>query len=533
MKFLSLASLLFEMYRNQDLTNPFFKDPEPNFYQEVLPYFLNGFSFVMTVKDPRWTIALKEMQTFWQGKKNKKEPEFFQLSNYPPIGREAYRHIFQSESDRAYSDNKHWSNAAGAPPYVKWPDLHLAFSNIYLLDEKTKDTLLGWRQEQRSPLPKIFFDIRSVSFITHYFFHGTFSSSSINKLYKEHFNENTKKSDAISQGIGLRYEVSRYNLTSFRASYSIFGQCVTLMSGNPEEENIIGINTIAAIHPSHHLGVSCEKTKLENLANNQIELHPYQNGTIPLRQRNDENNEAIIFPNQEKDNLNLETYRSLMYLSGNRDQQILETIAFFNEHPDYLQQKKFQILFKQLVFEANLLAEQLDKSPRMVKVLAEFCKINFNRFRKDDLSTASFILRINQGFQDHARAESRSVFLDSRAKYTAILKDLPQDVSQKSEIKNVLYRDIAHSFLYNSDPQSVEDATLLLTALIYRKLFPISKSSELFSLEEENEIDGILFRKIEPLRKLLSNPTDAQNFLNSIVYNLYPQKIDWSWKDHD
>ena len=129
------------MYRNQDLTNPFFKDPEPNFYQEVLPYFLNGFSFVMTVKDPRWTIALKEMQTFWQGKKNKKEPEFFQLSNYPPIGREAYRHIFQSESDRAYSDNKHWSNAAGAPPYVKWPDLHLAFSNIYLLDEKTKDTL--------------------------------------------------------------------------------------------------------------------------------------------------------------------------------------------------------------------------------------------------------------------------------------------------------------------------------------------------------------------------------------------------------
>lgn len=96
----------------------------------------------------------------------------------------------------------------------------------------------------------------------------------------------------------------------------------------------------------------------------------------------------------------LESELQLIFTTEDQSHQVLKTLLFFKKHLSLLKQKKYQYIFKRLMFEHRLLYKQLQDEPSFSQHLVEFVQEGFKCFLNQKQPTeALFFLRIGSYFE--------------------------------------------------------------------------------------------------------------------------------------
>ncbi len=399
--------------------------------------------------------------------------------------------------------------------------------------------------------PQVFFHARAISFVSNYFLTGVFSRSIAKQILFD--SETGVKNELNQANDGLEYFSYCQSGQCF-SHYYLFHKQITRLSfddvqsdrfivledhekseGSPsEKEDILSMED-----PSYQLGMGEEDQTLEKFKEALVERKNLEKGFIPLRLR-ESSNEALL-KNMEQSKLSPEIFRKIIHLSGDKDLQILETAAFFREHPEYLQDKSYRFLFKKLMFDPMLLFNEFEKNDALPKILADFCKENYVLAKQNEnYILALFFLRMNHLFLEHLETSrnraQKKLFMDASDEYVSLLQSLDPALAQDHVIKNTLYRDWLRTYLKKSKFSSPLDLSYFLIAQLYRNLYPHLKSSEsaseqFYEQDEENAIEGIFLVKQKLIQDYLEQESShARNLaFNMFLQHFHPKMPSFDW----
>lgn len=209
-----------------------------------------------------------------------------------------------------------------------------------------------------------------------------------------------------------------------------------------------------------------------------------------------------------------ERARAILGISGFKNQQIIQTIAYYTRYPNLLHFPVYQRLFEKLILDPGLLLGQLQGSPKDAQVLVghlgKFTQQAYTNFHDiGDLQGMAFALHINQLFRDYvvfSKVDALSLLMDSRAKLLELIagrKD-PQELS-------FLYRNLAESYLYEVNLSSVDIQNLVL-AVMKHNLLPIT-NPDYYDVFSKKAIENILVAHAEQILQNTNN--SVLNFLAS------------------
>jgi hypothetical protein len=556
----------------------------PSLYNPLLKHLIldkagkDYWTSFLTIQDHAWTESFKEMSNYWQKESDLSHLEsiIFQWERYPfyiiaKQNAEYYtyqRRIFKSSNNM--NDN-HWSRQFGNPDFhqIAWADIKWAHQYV---DQSSTPALkltsaIEALDYKKKVLPDSFFEVRDISFLTHYVLTGSFDKAILEKISNwgssYYFSQNHE--NRISRPISFQYLEEPPLLpndppwkawSSYRTTHRMFGENFAfsnediLKSPTARLHSIYGPGAYVG-DPNYSLEVSGARAELgpwskiiesrnqfsyyvpqanlnigipffKRLSSADILSQQQIKHQVPLKRNSTQTKEVSI--------AHLELQRQLLNLGSP-----LVTLAHFRENPDLLREKKWQILFKSLIFQPELLKKEFVKTPTLPKLLSDFCWLNFeSRFKDEDYSASSFFLRMHQILEEFTLHVGKKPWPENRIARQG-LRQILSHLPKVSDPTNLIYRDIIRTYRYQKfEDRSFtwQEAALLIEAVIYRDRNPLA-SDENFEAEEENAVFGLYQHKQEALKKYIKSlANDSRNSLmNHVVQNFRSTDQDRIWQE--
>ncbi len=544
----------------------------PSLFQPQLEELLNESWSPFQLYDPEWDEQYRIIKNHWDTvdpveQRSQRPISFFGFEALPAgtvtnkMRSDGQRRIFESDRHEnifrdyyqtwdggiAWQDvkwAKEWINKPEVRAKIQqqYPDLvgqnesYIAafalFYHKYIHSSSGKPVLHG---DRPNILPRIFYDVRDISWITNFFLSGSLApSTSFEQFYYRR---------------GISYPGERWVTTIRDVQIFHWNARTTFFDytneDNPEEPKIQPFKDKTQYSPisialSYHLERAQDAfpdASIENIYTNREKLDTVgpASGSIPHRQRIEPN--AVILKDPKKDlnvDLGLQATRELLLLSSIKELQVLQAIAYFHQRSHYLKEPAYQMLFKQLVFEPGLLFAELSKDPqcaaRLLDQLAAFCQEQFQFYRDlGDINTAAYFLEMNRLFNDYVTHNLKilptgynSPFLDMKQELRNLLT-LPH---LSEELKSLIYRDLARCYV-NASSFTADTAAEMLTGVIYHKLY-IPKAHS-WQVEAEIELRDLLRTHRAELKRILDS-TEGSKVLNKVYATLRPNQPLPNWQ---
>lgn len=226
--------------------------------------------------------------------------------------------------------------------------------------------------------------------------------------------------------------------------------------------------------------------------------------------------------------LTLERLRSVFTLSGIKRLQLIETLSIFTEYSSLLGQEEYQRLFEKLMFEPNLLLDQLNineyESRQFIKKLVDFVTTNYERFKKyERYKEMAFILRMNNQFANfvsYARDSHNfkipadiASFMDSPFELLTFIKDNDDHLTDSQ--RSFLFLNILDMYR-TKNTLTNDDIANMITAKIKYNMFAITDIS--WSDKYLSDINkNVMVDKIQVLFKALGIEQDRNEILNRVA----------------
>ena len=555
--------------------------------------------------EPYWMDSFREISEYWHKQKERINQPIFEWERYPMCADNKYftqyktfklpkntahtfplfdrsasamhRYIFKDKKNDDF--NLHWSYNFSSSKEEKlfWRDISWAAK--FLGKDLTKASDIGYvinslsyhiwdgsyaiRHNQKkinNILPKVFFEARDISFLTHWMLLGSFSSKTLKLGAKfllredsyfqgDHSNRISKIFDFGLKDLDQTDLKSRSNskkeLNCYYNCYLIFDHPYKLIETenkddllkmNKTENKDDPLENLYTGNPSLSLDLNGEHArigpwleKIECMENcpssdNYFKMNlPYYRRMssaeilsdmeymIPLRKDLPKNTQIFID--------NLEMQRDFLDLGSP-----IVTLGYFMDNPDLLQEKSWQLLFKRLISQPVLLLEELQKTFVLLETFSNFMWSNFEeRLEKNDYLTAAFFARMHQLLEQLVTVSKKQLSLpkerraaDAFYKILCCLSAFSD--SEYSDMKNILYRDVMKTFSFK-DFKSLtwKDLSLFVAAAIYRDNHPITDIHN-FESTEEYATSGIYMLNREGLIQAVKdlNLKDRDLFMESI-----------------
>jgi hypothetical protein len=514
-----------------------------------------------------WNDSFQEISKYWQKQKDSertKQP-MFQWERYPLYSlskQEAFqRHILK---EVAHGNESHWSRSFGDSRLESfWIDIQWARDFFYQNDipsQDIKDVLdalqyryinfFAIRKLPPSPLPGIFFETRDISFVTHYVLSGSFSKEilvkieSIVKPMRERFRR--EHGERVSRPIDfevLKEEKEKNLQDHYKNSYKIFGKEFISISSE-EAKNLVELdkevytgNLLSSLKINTERSLLDPWSKIFEIA--KLFFHPHYrkvSSSIPFYRRLS-SREIISLPqvlqrialrnNKEVPVETLEMQRQLLNLGTP-----IVTLGYFQENAYLLREKRWQILFKSLMFQPGLLLEEFNKTKALPQLLSDFTWNNLQgHLHNQDYLTASFFARMHQLLEEFTiKAEMQDALPRERHARSAFFEIL-QGLNGASDTKNLVYRDLIRTFQFeNFSKLHWNELALFVQAVIYRNLHSL-ENRENFQVDEESAVVGIYQLKLSELLQTIEvfGKEALNDFMNTIVKMVRPD-ADFQWE---
>lgn len=234
--------------------------------------------------------------------------------------------------------------------------------------------------------------------------------------------------------------------------------------------------------------------------------------------------------------LNFQDVRELLALSSFPELQIQETFGYFRERPYLLKNQNYQKFFKKLMFEPGLLIKEFEKSGRLAKSLAIFCKEQYlfhSRLR--DIGSALYFLDLSQLFEAHVQEGKEKYpaafpkktieFLSGETEFLKLLSFPNLSDEERGDI--ILQRALSYQFREHLEPEEAKH--LLLAALWGSFLSPDEYEKIQLSNHKVRAIGILLSRFRSEIRSLLET-SNANSTINELVRTIRPDVGELVWK---
>ncbi|MBP6217611.1 MAG: DUF3638 domain-containing protein [Oligoflexales bacterium] len=342
-----------------------------------------------------------------------------------------------------------------------------------------------------------FYDLRSIAFVTNYFFQGHFDITTAKDLTQSAW-ETLERNDLQHLRLGIAF-MHKYTRSAVEVNCSLninhpIWECYTLLFGrslpNPKQ-------------------IDSEKLQFHEEKLSTTE-EPVAISDYGKSHRTRKTTDALIVAHPKERKITFDSFRQLGYISGDRDTQIAQSFGYFKENPYLLRDKDYQSLFKKLMFDPGLLAEEARKNPSLSQQLGKFCQERFESAKESsDLLLSMYYLRLNQFFAEQMRLLHRKEqiafqeedFLDSRKELILTIKTQAKD----SNIKSSLYRDLIRTYLFQAEFNNDEDLAWFLIAHAYRRMH--AEPIYAFEADIDDEIFGMLLGKQAAIKRRLEKST--------------------------
>ncbi|MEI6804954.1 MAG: DUF3638 domain-containing protein [Myxococcaceae bacterium] len=556
-------------------------------YQARSGEFLFGDLSIFEIEDPKWQWQLKLLQDYYRSEHQKAGDDYLSFYGFEklPVGVNTHRRIYEITPPPKRQDS-HWGldikwkdldwalayarkNFAGKinlaeqtspgkitysckEPELKEGQVFRGTCNTHESLEPTSriseyNTLRRIAIESlglysRHPLPKPFYDLRKLSGITDYLLTAPIIRDTDPKDLDSEFYISQKKgetpvqeSKSVRQAgclcqIGVGAAQKTPILESMNDPYVDFKYYVFFNQKHSrtsyEPENLVEFpedKNQNYISPYLHLKNASkpfEKFKSTQKAHEEI-VRLYGE----LKRNRQEPNKLIVnkLNGLISKDISRERARAILGISGFKNQQIIQTLAYFTRYPNLLHLPVYQRLFEKLILDPGLLLSQLQNNSLLVSHLGKFTQQAYNNFHDiGDLQGMAFALRINQLFRDYAnfsRVNTANLLMDSRKK----LLELIETRKDTQEI-SFLYRNLAESYLYETHLSPLDVQNLVL-AVMKHKLLPIT-NPDYYDVFSKKSIENILISHAEQILKNTNN-----SMLNFLASSLSNRKIEDNWKN--
>ncbi len=279
--------------------------------------------------------------------------------------------------------------------------------------------------------------------------------------------------------------------------------------------------------------------------------NPYDDNTPDLgyRHRLDSHMIYALDHDDIKPPLNYQDMRNLLSLSSHPELQIQQTLGFFRQNPNWLDNPQGQSFFKQLMFEPNLLMREFKNQPlksgNLARQLADFCREHYHfYFNTGGLSNALYFLEMSQLFENHVRAaivefpdafpeQPDFHFLDPKIEFDRLLSLDNLSNNDRAAIQ------FSRAFGLQGQSRITRDELihLIVSAIQGNDMPGIEAKSPNDQIFPEiiadfkcrhSEIQALLMRFDQEIRALLESG-GGNSILNEILQKIYPQfkKTEW------
>jgi len=356
---------------------------------------LHGDHFPHPVYASGWDEEARQLSLFW---KEASGTSFFGLDEFPATESHISRHLWEDsnqkkEDARIWDQKIKWSDLDWAVDFVQSPQIQVKIAGRRDLKAQSLVgqalTLLS-EGRQSGILPGAFFDLRDLAYV-----------ANANALTEWSYDpEPPQRSLGIVQPSPQVEEKGRWGLPPLR----LFGTDWSRTNAHRPywrdgaPDHYISSNLLQAAQPKpgpieKELYVASWGKEVDELIQRTPPLwKPYMG--------------------KEKFQGPLREYRERLALPAIRELQVFETLNFYQDRIQLLQETDAQVEFERLMFEPGLLMDRLlsgpDEGGAFARQLALFCKRGYSSFlHLGNRSAAAFMLEMNRRFLDQvATAQS-------------------------------------------------------------------------------------------------------------------------------
>ena len=227
--------------------------------------------------------------------------------------------------------------------------------------------------------------------------------------------------------------------------------------------------------------------------------------------------------------------RELYRMFNEKDVQIVETLAFFRRHSDLLQEKDYQLLFKNLMFTPGHLLTELMHGPfedtqRMVEELGVFLSDQY-RFcvATDHFATATFLLEMNGllvKYIDYARSQGRDFSLRNYLNASEEINEMKSNQKLNTFEHSLVHQLRALEYLGRKHLTDDELKDGMVSAFHSQIFYP--PAEQLF--EDRYLMISNFVHQQQPLLQKIHAEQHYNTILNAIVTDIFPGEVDRQWK---
>lgn len=396
------------------------------------------------------------------------------------------------------------------------------------------------------------------SYIFDYFLTGSFKGP-------QRKGETQRNAQPLDFSKGITFEISRESevhslydkdqkarvdrhISCTEMGYSLFGSKPTIDRNDPTRGSVSGIE----YYNGHAMTVGRSPdylvpgTNLRNTVKLDFDptlgrIHAMNSAEVEYRLRYDPSDIVMEHPPAKSEEapylISVEHHRNL--LSASSGLQIPNTIGLFESDTQLLFKPAYQINFRMLIMEGNLLENWLKKSPQSAGRIARLCqKVSKLATESGDLNAAIIIAGMSERVADVYRKEfarnpelfkklPEPEFLDA----SKILNDVINLEDVSDEQRALAHRERAVVLGLKSQ-LTVEEGAQLLQSVVYTHLFRLPKG---YRNDEEisREVDFLIRNRFEKQFIAFMNGPERDRILTSVLRIFLPNPIEGNWSSPD
>ncbi|MEI8125502.1 MAG: DUF3638 domain-containing protein, partial [Parachlamydiaceae bacterium] len=228
--------------------------------------------------------------------------------------------------------------------------------------------------------------------------------------------------------------------------------------------------------------------------------------------------------------LGLQKMRQLLGINGLPSLQIQETLGFFNQHPDLLDDAGYRGLLKLFIVDGGLLVEDM-MSPELassfMKQIHRFCEDNYAKnIDLDKLEQAIFFLEIEQIVVRHLKTlnihvDAHLIDIEVECEKLLIMDGTPRPISYL--LHRLLVKHYATAPVLTTDGLTHLLIHAIHLSLYYPEEIPATVGKDV-------DTRDLIQTRQEEIYQLLQGP-QQQNILNRVVRHFSPEIIELSWPE--
>lgn len=216
--------------------------------------------------------------------------------------------------------------------------------------------------------------------------------------------------------------------------------------------------------------------------------------------------------------------KELIALATAKSLQIVQTMNFFSRHHFLLNNPDYQTIFQLLIFEKNLLIEELKINETLLPSLKKFILEGYqNAQETGNIQTSIYFLHLSRHLQPYID------FIKLGEDFILPYKDLLQQCLDTPRLtpdeKSIIYQELLASYSKNQIIDQ-KDCMQMLKAIFHLRKYPLKKEQiDHVTLNEQQEAIEHLHDQIEDYVR-----ENSSLIINTVIQDILPEAKDNAWK---